>query len=774
MFDPLTGAEVLSSTEAVNVKTVSVSDHPVLVEIEPLIMIPPGFLLTVGPGQQYSTIAAAVAAARSGDTVNVQAGTYTNDFVTAFKSITLQAVGGVVKMIATVAPPNGKAIIDEGGSGVNVTINGFDISGAAVADGNGAAVRYEGGSLTLNNDYFHNNQDGLLAASDLAGTISINNSEFALNGTGDGQTHNVYVGDIANLTITNSYFHDAIVGHEIKSRAENTTITGSRIFDNNGTASYSIDLPNGGNATIQNNVIQQGPNSGNPAIIAYGEEGSLHAGTTVVVANNTIVNGKSGTAWGVWNLAPNAVTVQGTSVYGLTGSNLTYGPATVSGTSYLSSAPDPGYFARMDAGLDAAYPHVGRSDHCISGFRISGRRHHADGRRRGDQRSLGGGHTRDNDAEPLGYGRRHDRNGRTDRDVIRRDPRQWHAGPAQHLAGGPDLHRRRRPRCRHHHRGRVEPGRHRGAEDHRRDGWRPATRTRHDRHRVRLPWCSACRKTPIRATPSSPLQSTASNSAAASPRRRRTRQPSVRISSSTGDWAIGTHTVTVNFLNDASGGTAATDRNLYVNGLSYDGTATGQSAALMSAGPKNFSVTDITPMPGVTLTGTAGNDTLTGSAGNDTLIGLGGNDTLNGGAGVDTMIGGTGNDTYYVDNAADVVTENVGEGTDTVLASVSYALAAGTEVETLRANATTGLTLTGNAYSHNLIGNVGNDTLIGGSGNDTLNGGAGADTMAGGTGNDTYFVDNAADVVTEAVGQGTDTVMASVNYTLAAGTEVEA
>ena len=280
-----------------------------------------------------------MAAAKSGDTINVQAGTYTNDFVTAFKSITLQAVGGVVKMVATVAPPNGKAIIDEGGSGVNVTINGFDISGAKVADGNGAAVRYEGGSLTLNNVYFHNNQDGLLGASDLAGTISINNSEFALNGAGDGKTHNLYVNDIANLTITNSYFHDAIVGHEIKSRAENTTITGSRIFDNNSTASYSIDLPNGGNATIRNNVIQQGPNGGNPAIIAYGEEGGLRTGTTVVVADNTIVNGKSGTAWGVWNLAPNAITVQGNSVYGLTGSNVTYGPATVSGTSYLSSAP---------------------------------------------------------------------------------------------------------------------------------------------------------------------------------------------------------------------------------------------------------------------------------------------------------------------------------------------------------------------------------------------------------------------------------------------------
>jgi Ca2+-binding RTX toxin-like protein len=115
----------------------------------------------------------------------------------------------------------------------------------------------------------------------------------------------------------------------------------------------------------------------------------------------------------------------------------------------------------------------------------------------------------------------------------------------------------------------------------------------------------------------------------------------------------------------------------------------------------------------------------------------------------------------------------VGQGTDTVMASVNYTLAAGTEVEALRANATTGLKLTGNAYTHTLVGNVGNDTLLGGSGNDALNGGGGADTMAGGAGNDTYFVDNAADVVNETAGQGTDTVMASVNYSLTAGSEIE-
>ena len=111
------------------------------------------------------------------------------------------------------------------------------------------------------------------------------------------------------------------------------------------------------------------------------------------------------------------------------------------------------------------------------------------------------------------------------------------------------------------------------------------------------------------------------------------------------------------------------------------------------------------------------------------------------------MAGGTGNDTYVVDNAGDVVTENAGEGTDTVNTALgSYSLAASAADPGL-ANVEN-LTYTG-AGNFTGTGNDLNNDINGGGGNDTLDGGTGVDTMAGGAGNDSYFVDNAGDVVTE-------------------------
>jgi hypothetical protein len=289
--------------------------------------------LTVGADKQYSTLSAAVAASQDGDVIQVAAGLYVNDFATITTRITIEGVGGMVRMQATEAPPDDKAILT---INTDVTIYNMEFFGAALPDsvgGNGAGIRYEGGKLVLDHTYFHDNQDGLLGADVPGGTITIKNSEFAHNGVARpgqtaGFTHNLYVGAIASLTIDNSYFHDAVVGNEIKSRALSTTITNSRIGSGpTGDDSFDIDLPNGGQALIQNNVLEKGPNSENSNFIAFGEEGA-NPGSSLSVTGNTVLNDTGRTATLVLDFAGVNATVIGNAISGLTDTQLYRGVGT--------------------------------------------------------------------------------------------------------------------------------------------------------------------------------------------------------------------------------------------------------------------------------------------------------------------------------------------------------------------------------------------------------------------------------------------------------------
>ncbi|MBW8880304.1 MAG: hypothetical protein JF615_02445, partial [Asticcacaulis sp.] len=151
--------------------------------------------------------------------------------------------------------------------------------------------------------------------------------------------------------------------------------------------------------------------------------------------------------------------------------------------------------------------------------------------------------------------------------------------------------------------------------------------------------------------------------------------------------------------------------------------------------------------------GNATTNTLIGNSGANALYGYDGNDTLDGGTGNDTLDGGVGNDTYYVDAGSDVVTDSAGR--DTVYSSATFAAPEGIETVILTGNLA--IDVTGNSTSNTLTGNSGNNRIDGGTGNDV---------MTGGPGDDSYYVDRTTDKVVEAAGEGTDTVMSVISYTL--------
>lgn len=256
-------------------------------------------VLAAGPGKTYATPCAAIAAARAGDTVEIEgAYTYSGDVCyIAASNLTIQGVRGRPKIDAAGKNSQGKAVWVVGGS--NVIVDNVEIYGAKVPDRNGAAFRIEGTNFTLRNSFIHDNENGILCGANANSNIVLENNDFGHNGDGSGKTHNIYIGVIASLVFRYNYSHDAVIGHNFKSRALVNTVIYNR-FSTQGPAersttaagrpSYEIDLPNGGTAYVIGNVIQQPAAYENSTLLSFGAEASAGTADALYIVNNTFLN----------------------------------------------------------------------------------------------------------------------------------------------------------------------------------------------------------------------------------------------------------------------------------------------------------------------------------------------------------------------------------------------------------------------------------------------------------------------------------------------------
>ncbi len=337
--------------------------------------------LTVGTGEQYASLASAVATAAAGDTIDVYANAspYSDQYVTITQALTIVGVGPSTPVFTQTSGTeigNLKGfIVVNAGAADNVTITNLSFQNAAISLTNGdnaAGIRYQSGNLTVNNSTFISNQNGILATPNVVGTgsVTVNNSTFTGNGVATGADagleHAIYAGQLAQLTVNGGSVTGTLVGSNIKSRAASTAITNTTMDEGvTGTASYAADFSNGGTDVFSGNTIIQDNSTGNDTFVTFDAEGFDYTVNSLLVSGNTFTSTADfahtgGLPTGVRNVSTSVTaSVTCNAFNGVP--NLTVGPATLSNnvingplpSCATASVPEPSSASALLAGLVA-------------------------------------------------------------------------------------------------------------------------------------------------------------------------------------------------------------------------------------------------------------------------------------------------------------------------------------------------------------------------------------------------------------------------------------
>ncbi len=292
------------------------------------------------PSSSYPTIASAINAANN-DTnlaneyiIAVAPGTYTNDSDSTQinRPMTIEAAvpGSAVILNQTRSLANSKGILLAIAS---LTVDGLTLQNAAISNslgGNGAGIRDQDvnpyDTLTVRNSTFINNQMGILTSNNATDYVVLENNLFINNGNPNASYfgHAVYIGPANTLVAIGNEVCGTNIGHDIKSRTAVNIILNNVLYDGapdpnqpscaTGSASYALDIPNGGQAIVTGNTMIQGAATENSNMFAYGEEGFAYSLNSITFSNNLMRNsGGGGNAIYDSPNAPGPISVQGSN-----------------------------------------------------------------------------------------------------------------------------------------------------------------------------------------------------------------------------------------------------------------------------------------------------------------------------------------------------------------------------------------------------------------------------------------------------------------------------
>lgn len=223
--------------------------------------------------------------------------------------------------IPCVITGNNTIITGEGGLIVNgkglfvaessLTLNNIRLTGAKVADSNGAGVRGDPGStVIMRGCEVDHNENGVLSTT--PGTVTIDACNFHDNGHGTGAsgTHEIYIGGDL-LTATASIFKCGMLStHAVKSRAKKSVIQRCRLIgspDTTGNVAGSVlDVPDGGDLLVEDTTIEMAIGQANHTLFGYAMESAVNGLKPVVLrrvhmidtsgSGGMIIAGNGGTA----------------------------------------------------------------------------------------------------------------------------------------------------------------------------------------------------------------------------------------------------------------------------------------------------------------------------------------------------------------------------------------------------------------------------------------------------------------------------------------------